>query len=85
MKSVLILFVRFYQRALSPLIVGIFGPACRFEPSCSQYAILCLQSHGAVRGTLLSAKRLCRCHPFHPGGFDPQPAPLPPPPHAARQ
>jgi putative membrane protein insertion efficiency factor len=72
-KEPLIWLVRLYQLTLSKLLVAIFGPACRFEPSCSQYALLCLQAHGAFRGSLLSAKRLCRCHPFHPGGYDPPP------------
>ena len=61
--------IRLYQRLLSPLL----GNVCRFEPSCSRYAVACLQTHGAVRGGLLSAVRLCKCHPFHPGGFDPPP------------
>jgi uncharacterized protein len=70
----MIALVRLYQRLLSPLL----GNVCRFEPSCSRYAVACLESHGALRGGLLSAVRLCKCHPFHPGGFDPPPpAPLP--------
>ena len=67
----LIALIRLYQRALSPLL----GNLCRFEPSCSRYAASCLQLHGAGRGTLLSIVRLCKCHPFHPGGFDPPPLP----------
>jgi putative membrane protein insertion efficiency factor len=63
--------VRAYQLLLSPF----FGGRCRFEPSCSRYAAACLDSHGALRGSLLSIVRLCKCHPFHPGGFDPPPAP----------
>lgn len=66
----LIAFVRAYQWLLSPLL----GRVCRFEPSCSRYAVACLETHGAARGSLLSVKRLCKCHPFHPGGFDPPPA-----------
>ncbi|HXN34046.1 MAG TPA: membrane protein insertion efficiency factor YidD [Polyangiaceae bacterium] len=66
-----IALIRVYQRALSPLL----GNICRFEPSCSRYAVACLQSHGAVRGSLLSVVRLCKCHPFHPGGYDPPPPP----------
>jgi putative membrane protein insertion efficiency factor len=66
---ILVLIVRAYQITLSPLL----GRVCRFEPSCSRYALACLTSHGAMRGSLLSAKRLCKCHPFHPGGFDPPP------------
>jgi putative membrane protein insertion efficiency factor len=63
--------VRGYQLLLSPF----FGGRCRFEPSCSRYAVACLENHGALRGGLLSIVRLCKCHPFHPGGFDPPPAP----------
>ena len=65
----LLALVRAYQLVLSPLL----GRVCRFEPSCSRYAAACLRTHGAVRGGLLSVKRLCKCHPFHPGGFDPPP------------
>ena len=65
----LIALVRLYRRTLSPLL----GNVCRFEPSCSRYAIACLEGHGAVRGSLLSIARLCKCHPFHPGGYDPPP------------
>ena len=65
----LIALLRVYRRALSPLL----GNVCRFEPSCSRYAIACLEGHGAVRGSLLSIARLCKCHPFHPGGYDPPP------------
>ncbi len=61
--------IRFYQLVLSPLL----GGQCRFEPSCSRYAAGCLETHGALRGSLLSARRLCKCHPFHPGGHDPPP------------
>ena len=78
MKWLLILLVRFYQLTLSRLLVLLFGPVCRFEPSCSRYAVECLRMHGALRGSLLSVKRLCRCHPFHPGGFDPPPPVEPP-------
>jgi putative membrane protein insertion efficiency factor len=57
------------------LLVGAFGPVCRFEPSCSRYAAACIAGQGALRGSLLSLWRLCKCHPFHPGGFDPPPPP----------
>lgn len=70
----LIALIRVYQRLLSPLL----GNVCRFHPSCSRYAVACLELHGAWRGSLLSIGRLCKCHPFHPGGLD-----LPPPPHAS--
>jgi putative membrane protein insertion efficiency factor len=69
LTNLMIAFVRLYQRLLSPLL----GNVCRFEPSCSRYAVACLENHGALRGGLLSVRRLCKCHPFHPGGFDPPP------------
>jgi putative membrane protein insertion efficiency factor len=71
----LIALIRVYQLTLSRLIFAAFGPVCRFEPSCSRYAAACLEGHGALRGSLLSVKRLCKCHPFHPGGYDPPPPP----------
>ncbi len=74
-KSALIALIRLYQLTLSRVLRAAFGPVCRFEPSCSRYAVACLQSHGVLRGSLLSAKRLCKCHPFHPGGYDPPPPP----------
>ncbi|MDQ6829178.1 MAG: membrane protein insertion efficiency factor YidD [Gemmatimonadota bacterium] len=69
MRWVLILVVRAYQLVLSPLL----PPACRYYPSCSQYAIEALQRHGALRGSWLTIRRLGRCHPFRPGGYDPVP------------
>jgi putative membrane protein insertion efficiency factor len=73
--KLLIALIRVYQLTLSRVLFALFGPVCRFEPSCSRYAIACLEGHGTLRGTLLSAKRLCKCHPFHPGGYDPPPPP----------
>lgn len=64
-----ILVVRIYQWTLSPML----GPACRFSPSCSHYACGCLSEHGLVRGSWLTVRRLGRCHPWHPGGYDPVP------------
>lgn len=69
MKTVLRFLLRFYQLAISPLM----RPSCRFHPSCSNYALEALQAHGAARGSWLAAKRVCRCHPWHPGGYDPVP------------
>jgi putative membrane protein insertion efficiency factor len=69
MRHVLKILIRAYQLALSPLL----GPRCRFYPSCSHYALEAIESHGALHGSWLSAKRICRCHPFNPGGFDPVP------------
>jgi putative membrane protein insertion efficiency factor len=65
--QLLILMVRGYQFALSPLL----GRHCRFHPSCSQYFIDSVRKHGALRGSVRGLLRLARCHPFHPGGFDP--------------
>jgi putative membrane protein insertion efficiency factor len=73
LARLLVVIITLYQRTLSRLL----GGACRFEPSCSRYAIACLEGHGAVRGSLLSIVRLCKCHPFHPGGYDPPPPPAP--------
>jgi putative membrane protein insertion efficiency factor len=69
MKSVLIAMVRLYQVGLSPLL----PPSCRYYPSCSAYAVTALERHGAARGTWLAIRRIARCHPFHPGGYDPVP------------
>ena len=69
MRFVLKFLIRGYQLALSPL----FGPRCRFYPSCSQYAFEAIDTHGAARGAWLAIKRIARCHPFHEGGFDPVP------------
>jgi uncharacterized protein len=69
----LLWMIRVYQWTLSPLL----GRTCRFHPSCSHYAAECIERFGAVRGSWLGARRLARCHPFHPGGYDPPPAALP--------
>ena len=65
----LVLMVRLYQWTLRPFI----GAQCRFEPSCSHYAIEALRVHGAVRGTVMSMGRVLRCNPWHGGGYDPVP------------
>ena len=59
--------LRFYRRILSPL----FGPACRFYPSCSSYALAAVEKYGAIKGSGLALLRLAKCHPWHPGGIDP--------------
>ncbi len=61
------LIIRGYQRGISPWL----GPCCRFEPSCSQYASEAIERYGVVWGLTKSFLRLLKCHPFHPGGFDP--------------
>ncbi len=65
-----ILLVRLYQKAISPWQ----GQSCRFHPSCSNYCIEALQQHGMVRGLWLGLKRICKCQPFHLGGYDPVPS-----------
>jgi putative membrane protein insertion efficiency factor len=68
-RRLLATLIRGYQVLVSPLL----PPSCRFTPSCSHYALEAVTRHGVVRGTWLTARRLARCHPFHPGGFDPVP------------
>ncbi|WP_106094136.1 membrane protein insertion efficiency factor YidD [Enhygromyxa salina] len=63
--------IRVYQLTLSPML----GPSCRFSPSCSHYGCACLRDHGLIRGSWLTLRRLSRCHPWHPGGYDPPPLP----------
>jgi len=67
MRELLIAFLRFYQRWLSPMLPS----ACRFHPTCSEYMAQSIQLHGVTRGVGRGIKRLLRCHPFHEGGFDP--------------
>ncbi len=62
--------IRCYQGLLRPFLLG----SCKFHPTCSEYAIEAVQTHGALRGTALGVSRVCRCHPFTPGGIDPVPA-----------
>lgn len=69
MKQLLKGLIRFYQLTLAVCI----GPCCRFSPSCSQYAAEAIERHGVRRGLWLALRRLLRCHPWHPGGFDPVP------------
>lgn len=71
-KKCLLALIGFYRYAISPLM----GRNCRFHPSCSEYAQEAVQRHGALRGGWLALRRVGRCHPFHPGGYDPVPEPL---------
>jgi len=68
-RQILIMLVRGYQVALSPLLPA----SCRYYPTCSAYAVEALERHGAIRGTWLTVKRIARCHPLHAGGYDPTP------------
>ncbi len=61
--------VKAYQYILSPIL----GPACRFHPSCSEYAYQAIMRHGPIKGLYFAVRRILRCHPFHPGGVDPVP------------
>ncbi|WP_090774462.1 membrane protein insertion efficiency factor YidD [Shouchella lonarensis] len=69
MRTLMIKLIRLYQRCISPLK----PPSCRFYPTCSHYGIEAIKMHGALKGGYLTCKRILKCHPFHPGGFDPVP------------
>jgi putative membrane protein insertion efficiency factor len=69
MKTLILLLLRGYQLAVSPFL----GQSCRFYPSCSNYAMEAIRAHGAFKGSLFACRRLCKCHPWHPGGLDPVP------------
>jgi len=67
MKRLLLACINFYRRYISPLK----KPCCRFYPTCSEYALQAIAKYGAAKGAWLATKRICRCHPFHKGGYDP--------------
>lgn len=69
MKYIVLALIRFYQVAIS----GLLGPHCRFRPSCSAYTYEAVKRFGFLRGLWLGTKRICKCHPYHSGGFDPVP------------
>lgn len=69
MKAIAIALIRFYRRFISPLK----PPVCRFAPTCSEYGLIAIARYGVFRGGWLTAKRIAKCHPFHPGGYDPVP------------
>ncbi|MDD4028311.1 MAG: membrane protein insertion efficiency factor YidD [Caldisericia bacterium] len=70
MKHVLVFLIRLYRVALSPLKPF---PTCRYIPTCSDYALQAIQKYGSLQGSWMALKRVSRCHPFHPGGYDPVP------------
>ncbi|MEO0947784.1 MAG: membrane protein insertion efficiency factor YidD [Cyanobacteria bacterium J06641_5] len=69
MQRLLVNLIRAYRHLISPL----FGPTCRFQPTCSCYAIEAIERFGPWHGSWLALRRILRCHPFHPGGYDPVP------------
>ncbi|MGL5033524.1 MAG: membrane protein insertion efficiency factor YidD [Microcystaceae cyanobacterium] len=69
MKQLFLLLIKAYRNFISPL----FLPSCRFQPTCSQYALEAVERFGVIRGGWLATKRICSCHPLHPGGYDPVP------------
>jgi len=69
LKKILIIIIRGYQKLISPLL----GNNCRFSPTCSEYFILAVEKYGFFKGIYLGGKRIIKCHPFNPGGYDPLP------------
>ena len=69
LKKIFILPIRFYQLAISPML----GPKCRFQPTCSHYAVQAIEEWGVIKGTWLGIKRILKCHPWGPHGYDPVP------------
>ncbi len=69
MKKTLLILIKFYQKAISPMM----PPSCRFHPTCSHYGVEAIETHGAIKGSWLTIRRISKCHPFHEGGFDPVP------------
>ncbi|NLU36275.1 MAG: membrane protein insertion efficiency factor YidD [Clostridiales bacterium] len=67
MKNILLSMIRFYRKYISSL----FPPSCRFYPTCSQYSMQAIEKYGSLKGLALSIKRILKCNPLHPGGYDP--------------
>ena len=77
MTRLLLALLAFYRRWLSPIVHSLGTGGCRYLPTCSEYAIVAISTHGPLRGTGLANWRVLRCHPFTRGGLDPVPPPLP--------
>ncbi|MEB3282857.1 MAG: membrane protein insertion efficiency factor YidD [Lyngbya sp.] len=69
MKKIVVTLIKGYKMFISPLL----PPSCRYQPTCSTYAIQAVERFGVIQGGWLAIKRILRCHPFHPGGYDPVP------------
>ncbi|MBR6408540.1 MAG: membrane protein insertion efficiency factor YidD [Clostridia bacterium] len=69
MKKIFIILIRFYRKFISPM----FPPSCRYYPTCSEYAMTAIERFGAIKGGWMAIKRICRCNPYHEGGYDPVP------------
>lgn len=68
-KKILVVIIKGYQKFISPFL----GSNCRFSPTCSEYFIMAVEKYGVIKGSYLGGKRILRCHPFNPGGYDPLP------------
>lgn len=73
MTEAIIVIISLYKKFVSPVLEAIFGKACRFTPTCSEYTIEALKKHGTIRGLSLGMRRFLKCHPFGPSGYDPVP------------
>ncbi len=67
MRGIIIFIIKLYRKFISPMSIG----KCRFYPTCSEYAICAIDKYGATKGIIMACKRILKCHPFHPGGYDP--------------
>jgi len=72
-KNLLVFILKVYKKTFSPVLEALFGKACRFTPTCSQYTIEALEKFGVVKGLILGFKRVAKCHPWGSSGYDPVP------------